>query len=87
MTTSLFRALRSLSSEYREDKLLVYMRDYAADDEFISFLSSLNEVDFIVLKNESLKNLCDEMDPYRVFILEKDDLIPLEHPAALLSRS
>lgn len=87
MTTSLFRTLRSLSSEYPEDKLIVYMRDYDADDEFTSFLSSLNEVDFIVLKSESLKHLCDVMDPYRVFILENDDLIPLDHPAALLCRS
>lgn len=86
MSTALFHALRKLSSEDREKKLIVYVRDNDPDTEFVSLLSSLAEVDFIVLKCESLKNLCDIIHPHQVFIMEGDKLIPLDHPTALLSR-
>lgn len=85
MTNSLFRAIHSLSSENREDKLIVYIRDDQCSEEFLSFLSSLSEVDFIVLKSESLKHLCDIFDPVQVFLLEKESLVRLDHPIALLA--
>lgn len=84
MTTALFRALRKLSSSDPDLKLIAYMRDDCPDEEFVSFLSSLEEVDFVVLKSESLKHLCDEIHPHRVFILEGEELTALDHPAALL---
>lgn len=84
MSTALFRALRKLSSS--DQKLIAYLYDDKPDEEFISFLSSLNEVDFIVLKSESLKHLCDALHPHQVFVLEEQRLIPLDHPLALLSR-
>ncbi|MEN9343629.1 MAG: bifunctional protein hldE [Chlamydiota bacterium] len=85
MTTSLFRAIRELSSANAQEKLIVYLRDCDVEDEFLSFLSSLNEVDFIVLKSESLKHLCEEIDPERIFILENNQLIAVGHPTALIS--
>lgn len=84
MTTALFRALRKLSLSDPELKLIAYTRDDCPDEEFVSFLASLEEVDFVVLKNESLKHLCDEIHPHRVFILEGEELHVLDHPAALL---
>lgn len=86
MSTSLFRALRRLSSRDKNKKLIVYMRDYNSDEEFVSFLSSLDEVDFIVLKSESLKHLCDVIHPEQVFILEKEQIVSLDHAKQLLSR-
>ena len=86
MSTSLFRALRQLSFQDVDKKLIVYMRDYNSDEEFVSFLSSLDEVDFIVLKSESLKHLCDVIHPDQVFIIENEGLIALDHATALLSR-
>lgn len=86
MSTALFHALRKLASKERTKKLIVYVRDNEPDTEFVSLLSSLAEVDFIVLKCESLKNLCDIIHPHQVFIMEGDKLIPLDHPTALLSR-
>ncbi len=87
MSTSLFRALRSLSSTDVNKKLIVYVREAPADEEFVSFLASLDEVDFIVLESESLKHLCDVIHPHQVFLIEKEQLLTLDHASALLSVS
>ena len=84
MTTALFRNIRRLSSRERETKLIVYVRDSNPDEEFISLLSSLAEVDFVVLKRESLRNLCEIIHPHEVFVMEDHNLIPLDHIKALL---
>lgn len=86
MSTALFRSLRKLASRDSEKKLIVYVRDNDPDEEFVSLLSSLAEVDFIVLKCESLKNLCDIIHPHQVFIMEDNKLVALDHATALLSR-
>lgn len=86
MSTALFRSLRKLASKDCEKKLIVYVSDNEPDTEFVSLLSSLSEVDFIVLKCESLRNLCDIIHPHQVFIMEEDELILLDHATALLSR-
>lgn len=87
MSTALFRSLRKLASRDVEKKLIVYVRDSNPDEEFVSLLSSLAEVDFIVLKCESLKNLCNIIHPHQVFVMEKGRLVTLDHPTALLSKS
>lgn len=86
MSTALFRTLRKLSPADAEKKLIVYIRDTDPDEEFVSLLSSLSEVDFIVLKCESLKNLCEIIHPNQVYVMEEDKLVPLDHPTALLGR-
>jgi len=86
ISTALFRSLRKLSSRDAEKKLIVYVRDNDPDEEFVSLLSSLAEVDFIVLKCESLKNLCDIIHPHQVFVMEEETLVALDHATALLSR-
>lgn len=86
MSTTLFRSLRKLASRDEEKKLIVYVRDNDPDEEFVSLLSSLAEVDFIVLQCESLKNLCDIIHPHQVFVIEEDKLVALDHATALLSR-
>jgi D-glycero-beta-D-manno-heptose-7-phosphate kinase len=86
MSTALFRSLRKLASRDEGKKLIVYVRDNDPNEEFINLLSSLAEVDFIVLKCESLKNLCDIIHPHQVYIIENNELMPLDHATALLSR-
>jgi D-beta-D-heptose 7-phosphate kinase/D-beta-D-heptose 1-phosphate adenosyltransferase len=86
MSTALFRSLRKLASRDSEKKLIVYVRDNEPDAEFVSLLSSIAEVDFIVLKCESLKNLCDIIHPHQVFIMDDDKLVTLDHATALLSK-
>jgi D-glycero-beta-D-manno-heptose-7-phosphate kinase len=86
MSTPLFRSLRKLSPPGAEKKLIVYIRDTDPDEEFVTLLSSLSEVDFIVLKCESLKNLCEIIHPNQVFVMEENRLVTLDHATALLGR-
>lgn len=83
ITTALFRSIRKLSSHDQDAKLIVYIRDENPDEEFVSLLSSLAEVDFVVLKCESLKNLCQIIHPHEVFLMENHNLVTLDHFKAL----
>lgn len=82
MSTALFRTLKKLS--VGDEKLIVYIRDNDPDAEFVSLLSSLSEVDFIVLQGNSLKNLSDNIHPLHVYVMEGTELVALEHPDLLL---
>lgn len=83
MSTALFSTFRKLCSKKIKSKLIIYICDTNPDQEFILLLSSLSEVDFIVLKSESLKNLCKIIHPEHVFIMNQSELIPLTHPMEL----
>ncbi len=85
ITTALFRSIRKLATRDADNKLIVYVRDSDPNEEFISLLSSLDEVDFVVLKCESLKNLCEIIHPQEVFVIEHNKLILLDHFKALLN--
>jgi len=85
MSSALFTSIRKVSSRNQDKKLIVYVRDNDPDEEFVSLLSSLAEVDFIVLKCESLRNLCEIIHPHEVFVMEKNKLIALDHARDLLS--
>ena len=87
MSTALFKCIREITQEKPESKLIIYVRDQEPDEEFVSLLSSLAEVDFIVLKCESLKNLCDIIHPHKLFILEKEQLVELNHVKDLIAHS
>ena len=87
MSTAIFKSIRKLASRDQEMKLIVYIMDDKPDEEFVSLLSSLAEVDFIVLKCESLRNLCEVIHPHQVYVMENNDkLVLLDHATALLSR-
>jgi D-beta-D-heptose 7-phosphate kinase/D-beta-D-heptose 1-phosphate adenosyltransferase len=87
MSTAIFKSIRKLASRDMEMKLIVYVMDSNPDEEFVSLLSSLAEVDFIVLKCESLMNLCEIIHPHQVYVMENNDkLVLLDHATALLSR-
>lgn len=84
MTNALFRTLRQLS-EREGQQLLIYVRDSHPNDEFIHLLSSLHEIDYIILQTESLKNLCDAIHPHEVFFLEKDCAVQLDPAKEVLN--
>lgn len=84
MSNTLFRALRKLGQS-PDDHLVVYMKDSPdPDDEFIHLLSSLQEVDTIILQTESLKALCETIHPRGIYFLKKDQLKCFESPHHLL---
>ncbi len=86
MSNLVFRTIRKLAEKGGQKKLIIYLRDSDPDEEFVSLLSSLAEIDFIVLKCESLKNLCEIIQPEAVYTIENGKLLTLDHHAALLSR-
>ena len=87
MTTEVFRTLRKLSGKGQEKKLIVYVKDEEPSEDFVLMLSSFSEVDFIVLKCESLRSLCDVIHPHQIYMMETDGKLGLlEHASALLSR-
>ncbi len=75
MTSALFRTIRQLSGREGEE-LIIYVRESHPDDEFIHLLCSLQEVDYIILQTESLRNLCQAIHPHEVFFLERDTPVP-----------
>ncbi len=83
MTTLLFQSIRKLA--IRESHcLIVYIKDHEPNQEFISLMSSLKEVDFIILQSENLKNLCESINPDEVFEIQDDKMVSLDHAKALL---
>lgn len=87
MGAEVFKTLRKLAGKDQEKKLIVYIKDDEPNEDFILMLSSFSEVDFIVLKCESLKSLCDVIHPHQVYTMEVDGKLGLlEHASALLSR-
>ena len=85
MSTAVFKSLRKLAEKDPEKKLVVYLRDRQPDREFISLLSSLSDVDFIVVECTSLKNLCDLIQPNEIHAIEASKLIDLEKSPAQLT--
>lgn len=73
LTSDIYRAIKKLSNS-GDQALLVYLRDNSFDSDFIEILSSLKEVGFIVLKSDSLKHLCSEIQPKEAYILDGECL-------------
>lgn len=85
MSTAVFKSLRKLAAKDPENKLVVYLRGGEPDREFISLLSSLSDVDFIVAEGIGLKNLCDMIQPSEIYAIEASKLIDLEKSPAQLT--
>ncbi|NGX60527.1 MAG: Bifunctional protein HldE [Chlamydiae bacterium] len=85
MSTAVFKSLRKLAAKNPENKLVLYLRGKQPDREFISLLSSLSDVDFIVVECTSLKDLCDLIEPAEIYAIEDNKLIDLEKSPAQLA--
>ncbi len=83
MTTLLFQKIRELSSR-EQHELMIYIKDPLPDMQFVQLLSSLSEVDFIILQRESLQHLCKSIEPDEVFEMEGDKMVALENAKDLL---
>lgn len=79
-----FTLMRQIAK--REDwALLIYLRDADPDSHLVEMLVSLSEVDFIILKSESLRHLCGCIEPDEVYIAEGSDIRPLSHSDELVT--
>ncbi|NGX56251.1 MAG: Bifunctional protein HldE [Candidatus Anoxychlamydiales bacterium] len=66
ITSTLFQNIKKLSDSGKKD-LIVYINDDNPKDDFISFLSSLNEISFIILNSKNYKSLIKEIKPGKIF--------------------
>lgn len=78
LTPSLFQMIKKLSKE--NESLLIYVDPIDPSEVFLDMLSSLQEVNFIVLHLDSLKSLCVEAGPSSIFSFDpfKEELIAVE---------
>lgn len=83
VSITLFKEVRRIAKTTSHERLLVYITDAHPDADFTALLSSLHEVDFIVLQSTSLAALCERICPEKVFTLEEDRLKRCSWPAAL----
>jgi len=84
LTTAIFGTVRKLAHREGWD-LLIYIRDPNPDEEFVNMLASLHDVDFIILNTDSLRNLCNLIEPDEVYNLQEGVLNKLEHVEHFLS--
>jgi rfaE bifunctional protein kinase chain/domain len=77
LTSSIFTNIRKLTQN-QEKKLIVHVYDEEVDEEFISILASLRDVDFIIVNHTSLRNLCQKIVPDEVYYIKNDQLENLE---------
>jgi len=82
----LFTQIQKLSKKDDQQRLMIYLIDKEPDHHFISFLSSLHEVDFIVLQSDSLVHLSEHIHPAHTYILDNEKLFEIT-PSHLLSHS
>lgn len=62
LTTELYREIKS-ASQKAEGELVVYLRDPHPQEEFVSHLASLREVDFIILRGSKEQELAQMVPP------------------------
>lgn len=74
LTPALFKSIKQLS-QGDQSRLIVYIRDPQPSEDFINILSSLREVDFIILTNNDLQNLCCSIQPQGIYSLENTQLL------------
>lgn len=84
LTSRIFSAIRQFGHRVDCD-LLVYVKDKNPGEEFVNILSSLHDVDFIILKGESLRSLCERIAPEEVYVVDGDHLQKLDDSAALVA--
>jgi len=84
ITTSIFRSIKTLSSN-KSKGIIIYILDQNPADEFIDLLSSINEVDFIILKNKNLRSLIEEIHPDKVYLIKEENLQELESLKELIN--
>lgn len=86
LTSLIFSSIRKLCKKGERD-LLVYIRDSSPDEEFVNLLASLHDVDFIVLKGESLCHLSQVISPEDIYSLEKGQCERLSTLTALFEEN
>ena len=75
--------IKKFSKKGRDERLMIYLIDSDPDEHFLALLSSLHEVDFIVIQSHSLASLSERIHPAEVYTLEKGVLAAIDPTQAL----
>lgn len=86
MTSSVFASIRELGRLEDRD-LLVYLLDSKPDPEFVSLLSSLHDVKFIIIQSENLCSLFEHIQPEEIYALVGKKLTKLDTLSSMLELS
>lgn len=62
LTSEIYKKIREMKKVPNRD-LVVHIHDAKPDEEFVSLISSLNEVDFILLERNTINKLCSTHNP------------------------
>ncbi len=84
LTTPIFNAIRQLAQR-SGCNLLVYVKDSSPHPDFMHLLASLQEVDFILVKAESVRSLCQKVTPKEIYEIKHGDLRQISDTAELLA--
>jgi D-beta-D-heptose 7-phosphate kinase/D-beta-D-heptose 1-phosphate adenosyltransferase len=72
LTQELFYTIRDISQSKKESKLIIYLSVPRENDKhFVTILSSLADIDFIVIQSDSLENFCTLIAPAKVYHIDK----------------
>jgi D-glycero-beta-D-manno-heptose-7-phosphate kinase len=77
MTNNVFKSILNLSKG-KCKKLVIYFKDHPPEEDFVSLLSSLSNVDYIVLQKKSLKSLCEKLHPDERYEIINDNLSKID---------
>ncbi len=78
LTSAIFSTIKELA-ENDHFELIIYIRDKEPIQEFVNILASIQHVKFIILNTDSLRNLCNKIEPDEVYFLEEASLTKLAH--------
>jgi D-glycero-beta-D-manno-heptose-7-phosphate kinase len=84
LTSKIFSSIRQFGNRQDCD-LLVYVQEDSPSEEFVDILAALHDVDFIILKGESLRSLCDRIAPEEVYVINGDHLHKLDDTESLVN--
>jgi hypothetical protein len=68
LTSEIFKSIREIKKVPDRD-LVIHIIDENPNDEFVSLISSLHEVDFILLEKNTLHSLCANQQPELVGVI------------------
>ncbi|MGM0440309.1 MAG: D-glycero-beta-D-manno-heptose-7-phosphate kinase [Chlamydiota bacterium] len=83
LTPAIFKAIKQYGKNHQRE-LLLYIRDPHPDEELLRVLASFHDISYIIIKSESLDNLCRVVKPSAVYVVEGQSIAPLQRVENLL---
>jgi len=85
LSTTFFTHIKKLSKESQDEKFMIYLVGIAPDEDFISFLSSIDAIDFIITDSPNLPSLVEQINPSQAYTLNNDGTLSrLPYPKTVL---